>query len=183
MSSERNEHEITLKELLSEEPEAQARYAKLPAYQKEMCLRWVAEAQDPILREQRLHRLVRRLWLTAFDPMYDMADLALGELSDLYGPPQLLKRLSPEEQALAVREGRALGGNHTRNFDDAGTWFRAIPPDEEQPRDDFVLVFPRPCVLTKRAVEWINHNWWETNRDALDAIVSDPEPPAPGPPR
>src|SRR5689334_21674364 len=76
--------------LLDAEPEARARYNQLAGYKQEMCLRWIADAPEPRLREQRILRLVRRLWLTAFDPYYDLVPMTLSELDAHYGPPRQL---------------------------------------------------------------------------------------------
>src|SRR5690242_19808441 len=95
--------------LLGAEPEARARYDKLANYKKELCLRWIAGAQAPLLREQRMRRLVRRLWLTAFDPYYDLGGMTLSELDENYGPPRQLLRVPEAEQAEALRERRVLG--------------------------------------------------------------------------
>jgi len=89
----------TLHTLLDAEPEAQARYNKLADYKREMSLDWIADAPEPRLREQRLHRLVRRLWLTAFDPFYDLGGMTLSELDANYGPPRQLLRVPEAEQS------------------------------------------------------------------------------------
>lgn len=158
---------IALQELLGEEPSARERWEEMADFKREMCLEWIAEAPTPLLREQRLYRLARRLWLTSFDPYYELASLMLGELDDLYGPPRPLDHLPPEEQSLALRERRVLGANHTRNYDDAGTWFRVVGPDD-RPLDDIMIVYARPCVLTEGIARWVNYNGWETNRDAME---------------
>ncbi len=174
---------MALEELLSEEPEALERFKKLKDFERDMCYRWIKDAPTPFLREQRIYRLARRLWLTSFDPYYDIGpDLMLPELDDLYGSPRPFSHLSPEEQALALQEGRALGANHTRNYDDAGTWFRVLAPDD-RPLDDLLVVYARPCVLTEDTVSWLNRNGWETMREVYDwfGIPMDDKPPAPDP--
>jgi WD40 repeat protein len=171
---------VALETQLSEEPEAQARYDKLADYKKEMCLQWIADAPTPLLREQRVYRLARRLSLTSFDPFYDTGpDLMFPELDGLYGPPRLFKHLSADEQAHALEEQRVLGANHTRNYDDAGTWFRVVPPGDRL-LDNLLLVYARPCTLTESIAGWLNHNGWETMREVYEwlGLPYDKPPPA-----
>jgi hypothetical protein len=156
--------------LLDAEPEALARYNKLADYKKEMCLRWIADAPAPRLREQRIHRLVRRLWLTAFDPYYDIGGMTLSELDENYGPPRQLLRVPEDEQAEALRERRVLGAYHYRNFDDGGTSFYIV--DAETKRFvEFMLVYQRPCVLTENIIGWLNRNNIETVAEMRDYLL------------
>src|SRR4051812_41987436 len=93
------EHDrLALEGLLSEEPASQERYTRLADYKKEMCLRWIADAPTPILREQRICRLAQYLRIFSLDPYYVLGILTFGELHDLYGPAQPLHRLSPDEK-------------------------------------------------------------------------------------
>jgi WD40 repeat protein len=183
MASSRKSDRVALQELLSEDPEAKARFEELKDFEREMCYRWIAGAPTSVLREQRIARLARRLWLTSFDPYYDTGpDLMLPELDDLYGTPRPFSQLSPEEQALALQERRALGANHYRNYDDAGTWFRVLTPDDK-PLDDMLVVYERPCVITEDTVGWLNRNGWETMREVYEwfDMPADDTPPAPTP--
>jgi hypothetical protein len=152
---------LALQALLREDPSAHARYAQLADYERDMCFRWIADAPTDVLREQRIRRLARRLWLTSFEPMYDLGSLAFAELDDLYGAPRLLHHLPPAEQAPALQERRVLGGNHTRNYDDAEVRFRIVAP-EDKLLDGILIAYGRPCVLTEGMVEWLNYNGWET---------------------
>ena len=153
-----------LEQILYDEPTAQARYQKLLDYQKDMCLRWISEAPTPALREQRVRRLVRRLWLTSFDPYFHMAYVMFSELDDLYGPSQLLQRLPRAEQALALNEKRVLGAYQYRNFDDGGISFYIVT-DPDKILDDVLIVYNRPCVLTDSIIGWLNRNNIETTRE------------------
>src|SRR4026207_33889 len=99
---------LALEEKLREEPDAWERYAKLPEYKVDMCLRWVAEAPTPALREGRIARLVRRLWLTSFAPYYALVGVVGGVGGGRYGEPRPLRDLPPEEQVLALKEERVL---------------------------------------------------------------------------
>jgi hypothetical protein len=152
---------------LDDNPASQARYAQLSDFKKEMCLRWIGEASTPDLRERRARLLVRRLWLTAFDPFFHMADVMFAELSDLYGPPQPLRTLPVAEQIEAINERRVLGAYHYRNFDDGGTAFYIVAPDDKL-LDDVLLIYARPCVLTDRITGWLNRNNLETMREVRD---------------
>ena len=159
-----------LQTLLDAEPEAQARYNKLADYKKVMSLDWIADAPEPRLREQRIRRLVRRLWLTAFDPYYDLGGMTLSELDENYGPPRQLLRVPEAEQAEALRERRVLGAYHYRNFDDGGTSFYIV--DTETKRvDEFMLVYQRPCVLTENIIGWLNRNNIETVGEMRDYLL------------
>ena len=155
---------LALEALLRDNPEAQGRYAKLADYQKKICLNWIADAATPALREQRIPRLVRRLWLTTFDPRRDLFGPTLSELEDLYGPPQPLQDLTPEERTLALAERRVLGTYHYRNFDDGGTTFYVILPGHKMV-DPVMVVYARPCVLTENLMRWLNYNDLETVRE------------------
>src|SRR5689334_3113087 len=110
MSNAAEDDRKALEGLLGEDPAAHARYAGLADYQKEMCLRWIADAPTPVLREGRICRLATYLRTFSLDPHYDLGILAFGELHDLYGPAQPLRRLAPEERTLALQEQRVLGG-------------------------------------------------------------------------
>jgi hypothetical protein len=167
MEDARETDRLTLEALLRDNPEAQGRYARLRDYQKNICLDWIADAATPALREQRVARLVRRLWLTAFDPMRDLYGPTLSELDDLYGPPQSLRDLHPDEQALAVAERRVLGTYHYRNFDDGGTRFYIIEPGDKL-LDPVMMVYARPCVLTENLMRWLNYNDIETVREIYE---------------
>jgi hypothetical protein len=170
---------LALQALLRDEPSARARYARLAGYERELCFRWIADAPTALLREQRIRRLARRLWLTSFEPMYDIGSLAFAELDDLYGSPRFLHHLSPAEQALALQEQRVLGGNHSRNYDDADVRFRIVAP-EDKLLDDILMAYARPCVLTEQTVEWLNCNGWERIDEVRTwfDLTKDDEPPA-----
>jgi hypothetical protein len=159
--------------LLDAEPEALARYNKLADYKQEMCLRWIADAPAPPLLAQRMRRLVRRLWLTAFDPFYALGGLTLSELDDNYGPPRQLQRVPEAEQAEALRERRVLGAYHYRNFDDGGTSFYIVDSDTKR-FDEFMLVYKRPCVLTESIIGWLNRNDIETVDEMRDYLLPAP---------
>ena len=164
MDSARETDRLALEAALRDNPEAQGRYTKLADFRKEICLDWIADAATPALREQRLPRLVRRLWLTTFDPMRDLYGPTLSELDDLYGPPQHLRDLPPDEQDRAVAEHRVLGTYHYRNFDDGGTSFYIIKPGDKR-SDPVMLVYAPPCVLTENLMRWLNYNDIETVRE------------------
>jgi hypothetical protein len=167
LDNAREADRLALEAALRENPEAQARYAKLAAFRKEICLDWIADAATPALREQRVARLVRRLWLTTFDPMRDLYGPTFSELDDLYGPPQSLLDLPLDEQDVAVAERRVLGSYHYRNFDDGGTTFYILKP--EDPRHDPVMaVYARPCVLTENLMRWLNYNDLESVSELRD---------------
>jgi hypothetical protein len=180
MSSGSKSPLMALHDLLSEEPSAQAHFDQLADYERKMCFDWIADAPTAVLREQRICRLARRLWLTSFDPMYDLADLAFSELEDLYGAPRLLQHLPEDERLLALQEGRVLGGNHERNYDDSRVWFRTVSP-RDRLWDEVSIVYPRPCVLTSAVTGWLDYNGWDTTsetRDWLD-LHEDKPPPVP----
>jgi hypothetical protein len=161
--------------LLDAEPEARARYNQLAGYKQEMCLRWIADAPEPRLREQRIRRLVRRLWLTAFDPYYDLGPMTLSELDAHYGPPRQLLRVPEPEQAEALRERRVLGAYHYRNFDDGGTSFYIVDAGTTRV-DEFMLVYRRPCLLTGNIIGWLNRNNIETVAEMRDYLLPDDGP-------
>lgn len=165
----RQEARLALEEMLSRELSARERYAKLPGYKVDMCLRWVAEGATPVLREQRISRLVRRLWLTSFDPYYDIASLMLGELDYLYGAPQPLQHLPPSEQAIALSEQRVLGTYRYRNFDDGGILFYIVAPASKL-LDDVLMVYERPCRLTQQIIGWLNRNNLETMQEVRESF-------------
>jgi hypothetical protein len=167
MDSAREKDRPALEALLRDNPEAQARYARLPDYKKKICLDWIADAATPGLREQRVVRLVRRLWLTAFDPMLHLYAPTFSELDDLYGPPQPLLDLPPDEQDRAVAERRVLGTYHYRNFDDGGTRFYIIEPGHKR-FDPVMMVYAPPCVLTESLMRWLNYNDLETVRELCE---------------
>jgi hypothetical protein len=167
MENLRETARLALEALLEDNPEAQGRYARLADYKKKICLDWIVDAPTPELREQRVARLVRRLWLTVFDPMYDLCGPTLTELEDLYGPPQPLLDLPPDEQDRAVAERRVLGTYHYRNFDDGGTQFYIIEPGHKR-FDPVMMVYARPCVLAENLMRWLNYNDIETVRELYD---------------
>lgn len=153
-----------LEQILANDPAAQERFARLKDYKKEMCFRWIAEAEDPQQREMRVRHLARRLWLTSFDPYYDLSDVQFAELDRLYGEPRPFNTLPPAEQALALQENRVLGAYHYRNFDDGGTTFY-IATSTDKLLDDVLMVYERPCVLTERIIGWLDRNNIETMRE------------------
>ncbi len=146
---------------LDREPLAQQRYSKIADFEKDMCARWVSEAETVEMREQRIGRLVRRFSIMSFAPYFHIADLMGAELDALYGPPQQLQSLPPGEQEMALSEGRVLGAYHYRNFDDGGTTFYIVGTGNKL-LDDVLLVYARPCVLTAQIIGWLNRNNLET---------------------
>ncbi|MDQ3928293.1 MAG: hypothetical protein M3328_03995 [Chloroflexota bacterium] len=173
---------LALEALLSEEPSAQARYERLAGFERKMCFQWIADAPTPVLREQRICRLARRLWLTSFKPFYELASVMFAELGDLYGAPRLLSHLPPEEQKRALQEQRVLGVDHYRNYD-AETRFRLVAP-QDRLLDDLLMVYARPCVLTEGIVRWLNLNEWETIQDVIEwfDLPAGDGPPGASPP-
>jgi WD40 repeat protein len=171
-----------LEALLGDEPSALERYAGLPDDQKDLCLRWIGGAPTPLLRDQRVCRLVQRLSLASLDPRYETGPaLMFPELDDLYGPPRLLGSLPAEEQTLAVREGRVLGVRpHRQN--DVGITLHLATPEDDLSHGTF-LAYARPCVLTGDTVSWLNLNRWETLQEVweyFDLADAGSLEPAPG---
>ena len=122
----------------------------------------------------KIRRLVRRLWLTSFDPYYALGGLTLSELDDNYGPPRQLQRVPEDAQAQALREHRVLGAYHYRNFDDAGTSFYIVDAGTTR-FDEFMLVYERPCLLTENIIGWLNRNDIESVAEMRDYLLPAPD--------
>lgn len=151
-----------LEQALAGEPEARKQYEKLADYKKEMCSRWIGEAETEELRERRVRRLMRYLGRGAFDPYYMLGYLMFEELDEVYGEPQPLSELSPDEQKEAFEEKRVLAAYQYRNFDDGGINFYIAKENDNRYPSDVVVVYKRPCVLTGEIVHWLDRISLET---------------------
>lgn len=167
MSDLEESDEKQLLDLLTSDTVALARYKGLKDYQRSICSWWINSAPTQQRRTERLQRLARRLSWLAFAPEYDLSNMAFSELDALYGLPAHLNSLPPDERRIAIREGRALGSYHYRNFDDGGVLFYRLEPDHKA-QDDVMLVYARPCVLTGDILRALNYNNWDNIAEIRD---------------
>ena len=161
-------------------PEGRQRRAKVTEYDKKTGLEWVLAAPTPALREARAYGVAESLRWRSFPLSYDIAFYTLLELEALYGPPRLLQQLTPEEQALALRERRVLGASHTRYHDGSDVYISLLTP-ESRLNDELMWVYPRPGVLMDNMLGWLGFNGWETTseiRRLFDPPRLPPMPPA-----
>jgi hypothetical protein len=155
--------------LTQDDLKAQANYVQMHGYQREMIVEWVADSPDREWKVDRARSLARSLW-SRFDPYYELAFLAFGELQERYGPPRRLLELTPEEQSEAVREERVIKTFYTRNIDDSRVTFGIVPQDSSQ-RNQYMLVYASPCRLTPEIVRYLAYNGWDNIPEAEESLL------------